>query len=315
MKPPKLAIVVPCYNEEEVLPETIKRLTSIISELSKKEKIADDSFIVFIDDGSQDKTWEIIEKVATESVFIKGIKLSRNFGHQNALLAGMEYVADKCDCMISIDADLQQDETKIEVFIDKFLSGSEIIYGVRNDRRTDSFFKKITALSFYKLMLLMGVNIIKNHADYRLLSNRAVKFLLQFQESNLFLRGLVALIGLKNDYVFFDYRERYAGKSKYTLKKMLSLAWNGITSFSIIPLRLITIGGFLIFLISMLLSLHVLYVALFTDKAVPGWASTVLPIYLLGGIQMLSMGLIGEYIGKIYMETKRRPKYLIDKVI
>lgn len=314
-KLPILSIIVPCYNEEEVLPETIKRLSLVLNELKEKNKIHKSSFLLFIDDGSKDRTWEIIKTQSKNNNFVKGLKLSRNQGHQNALVAGMEYVIDKCDCLISIDADLQQDENSLEYFLDKFLNGAEVVLGIRKDRKGDSFFKKLTALGFYRLMLAMGANVVKNHADYRLLSNRANKSLLKFQEVNLFLRGLVTLIGFKTDYVYFEVKERFAGESKYPFKKMLSFAMDGITSFSVVPLRLITLIGFLVFMVSLVMGLVVLYTALFTDRAVHGWASTVLPIYFIGGIQLLSLGIIGEYIGKIYKETKRRPRYFIEETV
>ncbi|WP_141266846.1 glycosyltransferase family 2 protein [Thermodesulfovibrio sp. Kuro-1] len=313
MQTPKLVIVVPCYNEEEVLPETIVRLTNVMNELMEKQKISRDSFILFVDDGSRDRTWEIIENTAKINSTIRGLKLTRNFGHQNALIAGMEYVVDKCDCLITIDADLQQDENAIGDFLDKYSSGAEIVLGIRKDRKKDGFFKKMTALGFYELMKIFGVRILKNHADYRLLSNRVNKELLKFAEVNLFLRGLITYLGFKTEVVYFDVKERFAGKSKYSFKKMLAFAWDGITSFSVVPLRFITLTGFLIFLATIFMSFYVLYVVFFTDRAVPGWASTVLPMYFLGGVQLLSLGIIGEYIGKIYKETKRRPRYLIEK--
>lgn len=313
MQTPKLVIVVPCYNEEEVLPETIVRLTNVMNELMEKQKISRDSFILFVDDGSRDRTWEIIENTAKINSTIRGLKLTRNFGHQNALIAGMEYVVDKCDCLITIDADLQQDENAIGDFLDKYSSGAEIVLGIRKDRKKDGFFKKMTALGFYELMKIFWVRILKNHADYRLLSNRVNKELLKFAEVNLFLRGLITYLGFKTEVVYFDVKERFAGKSKYSFKKMLAFAWDGITSFSVVPLRFITLTGFLIFLATIFMSFYVLYVVFFTDRAVPGWASTVLPMYFLGGVQLLSLGIIGEYIGKIYKETKRRPRYLIEK--
>jgi len=309
----KLAIVVPCYNEEEVLPRTAKRLLEVLDELINSNKISDESFILFVDDGSKDRTWTIIEDLAKQNTKIKGLKLTRNFGHQNALLAGMEYVFNKCDCLITIDADLQHDEQAIGEFVQKYIDGAEIVFGIRKDRKVDSIFKKLTALIFYQLLLKMGVNIIKNHADYRLISNTALKALLEFKEVNLFLRGLIHLIGFKTDYVFFDVKERFAGQTKYPLRKMLALALDGITSFSVVPLRLITLIGFLIFMGSLIMSGYIFYVAIFTNKSVPGWGSTVLPIYFIGGVQLLSLGIVGEYIGKIYMETKRRPRYIVEK--
>lgn len=310
-----LVLILPCYNEEAVLNETIQRLNKVLDGLVSINKISTNSFMVFVDDGSKDKTWEIIESSSKNNNYVKGLKLSKNQGHQNALLAGMEYVVDKCDCLISLDADLQQDENSIEEFVDKYLDSSEVVLGVRNDRQTDSFFKKMTALGFYKLMESMGVHVVKNHADYRLLSNRANRSLMQFEEVNLFLRGLVPLIGYRTDYVYFDVKDRFAGESKYTLSKMLGFAIDGITSFSVTPLRLISVAGFLVFVFSILMSLYVLGAWLLTDTAVPGWASTVLPIYFLGGVQILSIGIVGEYIGKIYKETKRRPRYFVEKEV
>ena len=315
MKIPKLALVLPVYNEEEVLLETISRLTVVLGDLILKNLISEDSFMIFVDDGSKDKTWELMEQSAQFNKFVKCIKLSRNQGHQNALLAGMEYVVDKCDCMISLDADLQQDENSIEDFLEKYLGGSEVVLGIRNDRKSDGFFKKMTALGFYNIMQAMGVNIVKNHADYRLLSNRANKSLMRFEEVNLFLRGMIPLVGFKTEFVYFDVKDRFAGKSKYTLSKMLGFAIDGITSFSIAPLRIISVIGFLVFFLSMVMGLYVFGAYLFTNNAVPGWASTVLPIYFIGGIQILSLGIIGEYIGKIYKETKKRPRYFIEKEI
>lgn len=309
-----LAIVVPCFNEEAVLNETIIRLSSVRNDLISKSKISDQSFMLFVDDGSKDKTWSIIEDTSKMNRFVRGVKLSKNQGHQNALLAGMESVVDKCDCMISLDADLQDDVNAIFFMIDEFLNGKEIVYGVRAKRDSDTFLKKITAESFYKLMKVFGVDIVFNHADYRLMSNRALQFFLEFSERNLFIRGMVPLIGLQNSVVYYERHERLAGESKYPLKKMLLFAIDGITSFSIIPLRLISILGFLIFFFSIIvMSIYVLGAWLFTDKVVPGWVSTLLPIYLIGGIQLLSIGVVGEYIGKIYKETKKRPRYFVEK--
>jgi len=311
---PKLAVIVPCYNEEQVLYETTKRLSAVLEDLISKNKIKKDSFILYIDDGSGDNTWNIVKYVGRQYSLVKGIRLSKNQGHQNALLAGMEYVEHKCDCLISIDADLQQDEKSMMHFTDSYVNGCDVVLGIRNDRMCDSFFKRATALGFYKLMNLMGVDIIKNHADYRLLSSKAIRMLLSFKEVNLFLRGLVLLIGLKTEYIYFDVKDRYAGKSKYTLKKMFAFAWDGITSFSVVPLRLITLIGFIVFFVSLIMGGSVLY-SVIANKTVQGWASTVLPIYFMGGIQLMCLGVIGEYIGKIYKETKRRPRYFIEDII
>jgi glycosyltransferase involved in cell wall biosynthesis len=308
-----VAIVVPCYNEEDVLDETSARLLGILAQLIGSEKIKSNSYILFVDDGSRDKTWHVIESLSEENPFVKGLKLSRNQGHQNALLAGMENVLNKCDCLISIDADLQDDVQAIKTMIAHFHEGSEVVYGVRSKRDTDTFVKKYTAESFYKISKLFGVDIVFNHADYRLLSNRAAEFLMSFSEKNLFIRGMVPLIGLQTSTVFYERNERFAGESKYPFKKMLSFAIDGITSFSITPLRVITFAGFLIFLFSLLMGGMALYTVLFTDKAVQGWASTVLPIYFIGGIQLLALGIMGEYIGKIYKETKHRPRYFVEK--
>jgi polyisoprenyl-phosphate glycosyltransferase len=311
---PKVALIVPCYNEEEVLTRTMEKLTIVLNSLIDSHKISLDSYIVFIDDGSKDKTWQVIDRLSEKYEHIKGLKLAKNSGHQNALLAGMEFVVDKCDCLISLDADLQQDENSIGKFIDKYLGNNEIVLGIRNDREADGLFKKITALGFYKFMNIAGVDIIKNHADYRLLSNRVNKELLNFKEVNLFLRGLVTLVGFKTDYVYFNVKDRFAGESKYTSLKMLGLALDGITSFSVAPLRLITFFGFIVFIFSIIMSGYIFGVVIFTDQVAPGWASTVLPVYFIGGVQILSIGIVGEYIGKIYKEVKKRPRYLIEEI-
>ena len=314
-KIPLLGVVVPCFNEEAVLPETIKRFSEIFENLIEKNIIVKDSFILFVDDGSKDKTWDLIKHSAKKNPFVRGIKLSKNQGHQNALLAGMNEVLNRCDCMISIDADLQQDPKAMEEMLEKYKEGYEVVLGVRDSRDTDSFFKKFTAQSYYRVMQLMGVDIETNHADYRLLSNRALQFFLKFREKNIFIRGMVKLIGLKSTKVIFKNADRFAGESKYPLKKMLQFAWNGITSFSLMPLKIITFVGFVIFLITIGLSFYVFYSVYISDTAVPGWASTVLPMYFLGGIELLALGIIGEYIGKIYVEVKDRPLYFIEERI
>lgn len=309
--PPQLAIIVPCYNEEDVLASTTKKLVSCIQHLLQLKKIDSNSKVIYIDDGSKDNTWDVIEQLALKNNCISGIKLSRNCGHQNALLAGL-FTA-KGDALISIDADLQDDVEVIESMIDDYLSGSEIVYGVRSNRQTDTFFKRNTASLFYKLMLLLGVDVIDNHADFRLMSRMAVEKLKEFKEVNLFIRGLIPLIGFSSSVVEYERKERTAGNSKYPFFKMLGFALNGITSFSIVPLRMITVLGVLLFIVSMLISGWVLGVKLFTDSSVPGWASTVLPIYFIGGIQIFCIGIIGEYLGKLYMESKNRPRYIIEK--
>jgi glycosyltransferase involved in cell wall biosynthesis len=309
----QLSIVLPSYNEEEVLNETASRLLSLFKILIKKEKIDISSRICFVDDGSRDKTWQIIEELSKENLHVSGIKLSRNRGHQNALLAGLFNVDG--DIVISIDADLQDDINIIEEMIDSYTNGNDIVYAVRKERKTDTAFKRATAEGFYKVMHLMGVDIVFNHADYRLMSRRAIEHLKEFKEVNLFLRAMIPLVGFKSDSVYYDRAERFAGESKYPLKKMLSFAWDGITSFSVMPLRFITAVGFLIFVATLIMSGWVLWIKLFSQEAVPGWASTVLPIYFIGGIQVLSIGIVGEYIGKIYMETKERPRFIIEKTI
>jgi len=311
----KLLICSPCFNEEECLIETISRLKSILTELKAQRLIESESKILFVDDGSVDKTWEIIKNAAKKDEDILGIKFSKNFGHQYALLAGIEFAALNNFDIITIDSDLQQDETKIIEFVKKRINGAEIIYGVRIDRKTDTFFKRKTAQLFYSFMQKLGVKIIENHADYRLLSSKAANTLANFKETNLFLRGLIPLIGFKSDVVYFEVKERFAGKTKYSLKKMLDLALDGIASLSFVPLRLIFFVGFVSFIFSLSLIFYSLYIVLFTDKAVPGWASTIIPIYLLGGIQLLSLGIIGEYLSRIYLETKRRPRYIIEEQI
>ena len=314
-KKPILSIVVPCYNEEDILSKTTKCLSEKLSNLIKLSKINEKSFIVFVDDGSKDKTWEVITDFILHNSNIKGVKLSKNYGHQNALMAGMNFVKNKCDCLITIDADLQQDIDAVDLFIEKYLEGNEVVYGVRKDRKNDSLFKKITANLFYGFMSFMGVDIIKNHADFRLFSKRANNSVLMYKETNIFLRSIVPLIGFKSEKVYFKVSKRDAGVTKYTSKRMFIFAIDAITSFSIIPLRIITFVGLLVSLFSIIMIFYNLCVVLFTNKSVHGWASTVLPIYFIGGVQLLSLGIIGEYIGKIYKETKKRPLYFIDKVL
>ncbi len=309
----QLSIVLPSYNEEEVLYETSSRLLKLFEKLIEKKKIDDASRICFVDDGSRDKTWSIIEELSAKHLHVSGIKLSRNRGHQNALLAGLFTV--EGDVVISIDADLQDDIEIIEEMIDSYNEGNDIVYAVRKKRTTDTAFKRASAEGFYKLMHLMGVDIVFNHADYRLMSRRAIEELKNFKEVNLFLRAMIPFVGFSSSNVYYDRAERFAGESKYPLKKMLSFAWDGITSFSVMPLRFITATGFIIFIATLMMSAWVLWIKLFSEEAVPGWASTVLPIYFIGGIQVLSIGIVGEYIGKIYMETKERPRFIIEKII
>ncbi len=309
----KLYIVVPCYNEQEVLPETSKRLKKKMTDLMEKGIVDSESRIMFVDDGSRDQTWSLISELAKEDAIFAGVKLSRNQGHQNALLAGLMTAKQYADCVISMDADLQDDIDAVDAFLQKFADGNDVVYGVRSSRKTDSAFKRITAQGFYKFMKLLGVDIVYNHADYRLMSKRALDALEEFTEANLFLRGIVPLVGFKWDIVEYERHERFAGKSKYPLKKMLAFAFDGITSFSVRPIRLITGCGFLIFLAS-LISLVVLLIIKLAGQTVLGWTTLMASIWLIGGIQLLSLGVIGEYIGKIYKETKRRPHYIIETI-
>lgn len=304
-------LVVPCYNEEEVLNETSLRLKEKINFLIQSNKISKESKIVFIDDGSKDKTWTIIEELHNSNNLFSGVKLSRNKGHQNALLAGLMTVKDKCDAVISLDADLQDDINAIDEFIEKFDNGCDVVYGVRSSRKKDSFFKRFTAQSFYKVMKTLGVDIVYNHADYRLMSKRALDALEDFKEVNLFLRGIVPLIGYKSDTVMYERNERFAGESKYPLKKMLAFAFEGITSFSVKPIRMVLAAGLLMFIGSLIAMLYYL-VLWILGKTIQGWATIVMSIWMLGGIQLLCLGIIGEYIGKIYMESKSRPKFIIE---
>lgn len=306
----RLGIVVPCYNEEEVLPETIARLAALVRGLIEKGRIAPESGVYYVDDGSRDATWKIIQDAAAREAGVHGIKLSRNRGHQNALLAGLEGA--QGDAIISVDADLQDDLGVIEKMVDLYVGGAEIVYGVRESRTTDTIFKRITAEFYYRLLARMGVQIVFNHADYRLMSRRALQALERFGEVNLFLRGIIPQLGFTTATVTYARGERFAGESKYPLRKMLALAANGITSFSVVPLRLIAGLGLLISSFSALMIGWIVVGKLFND-VIPGWASSVVPIYLLGGVQLLSIGIIGEYIGKIYLETKRRPRFLIEE--
>ena len=310
-----LYLVIPCYNEEEVLHETAKRLLKKVSTMITSELISDKSKILFVNDGSKDKTWSIIKELHSTNDIFCGINLSRNRGHQNALLAGLMVAKEYSDMTISLDADLQDDIDVIDKFVQQYYDGCDIVYGVRSSRQTDTIFKRTTALTFYKLMRILGVDMVYNHADYRLMSKRALKGLSQYKEVNLFLRGIVPLIGYKYSSVEYERHERFAGKSKYPLKKMIAFALDGITSLSIKPIRIITGLGFAIFFISVLALIYTLVVK-FTGTTVTGWTSLTLSIWMLGGIQLLSLGVIGEYVGKMYNETKRRPRFIIsDKLI
>ena len=310
-----LYLVIPCYNEEEVLHETAKRLLIKMNDMIKSNAISEDSKILFVNDGSKDKTWRIVESLHQENNIFSGVNLSRNRGHQNALLAGLMTAVEYADMTISLDADLQDDIDVIDKFVEEYYSGSDVVYGVRSSRETDTFFKRTTALGFYKFMKILGVDMIYNHADYRLMSKRALEGLRQFKEVNLFLRGMVPLIGYKYSIVEYERHERFAGESKYPLKKMIAFALDGITSLSIKPIRIITGLGFSISFVSIIALIYSLIVK-FLGHTVTGWTSLTLSIWMLGGIQLLCLGVIGEYIGKMYNETKQRPRFIIsDKLI
>lgn len=311
-KLPILYIVVPCYNEEEVLYETTKRLKVKLKEIIKSKKVSNQSRVMYVNDGSKDKTWDIIKEINNNEELFTGISLSRNRGHQNALLAGLLTAKDYADVVISMDADLQDDIDAIEKMIDKYHEGNDIVYGARSTRKKDSFFKRHTAETFYKLMKYLGIDCVYNHADYRLTSKKVLDEFSNFKEVNLFLRGMFPLVGFKSDIVYYERNERYAGNSKYPLKKMLNFAWDGITSFSVKPLRLICILGFIILFISIAIMIYSVIRKL-TGNTVPGWTFLSISIWFIGGIQMISIGIIGEYIGKIYQETKRRPRYIISE--
>ncbi|MBQ7431476.1 MAG: glycosyltransferase family 2 protein [Butyrivibrio sp.] len=314
MREKRLFCVVPCYNEEEVLPETSSRLKRKVNELIQQGLVSQDSRIVFVNDGSKDATWSIISRLHEEDEIFQGINLSRNRGHQNALLAGLMTVKSICDMAISLDADLQDDIDAIDEMVKKYHEGIDVVYGVRSSRQTDTFFKKATAEGFYKLMNAMGANTVYNHADYRLMSKRALEGLAQFGEVNLFLRGIVPMIGYPTDVVYYERAERFAGESKYPLKKMLAFATEGITSLSTQPIKMITGLGFFIFFVSIVVLIYCL-VRYFNGQTIPGWTTTVLSVWAIGGLIMISLGIIGEYIGKIYLETKSRPRYIIESYL
>lgn len=309
-----LYVVVPCYNEEEVLYETTKQLKEKMEKLIENKKISKKSKVMYVNDGSKDKTWNIIKEINQKDKLFTGINLSRNKGHQNALLAGLMTAKNNADIVISMDADLQDDINAIDEMIEKYYDGCDIVYGVRSKRQTDTWFKRVTAEGFYKFMHLMGIDVVYNHADYRLTSKRVLEDFSNFREVNLFLRGMFPLIGYKSDIVYYERKERFAGDSKYPLKKMLNFAWDGITSFSVKPIRLILNIGICIFALSMLMLLSCLILIL-TGNVVKEWLFIVGSIWLVSGIQMISMGIVGEYIGKIYNETKQRPRYIIESIL
>ncbi len=309
---PTVYFVIPCYNEEEVLPETVRRLTDKLYAMQSAGLAGENSRMLLVDDGSKDKTWELISRFHKENPVVEGVKLAHNRGHQNALLCGLMTAMESCDCAISLDADLQDDIEVLDEFVKKYLDGCDVVYGVRNKRETDTWFKRTTAEGFYKVMKGLGVDVVFNHADYRLMSKRALEGLSEYREVNLFLRGMVPLIGYRSDYVYYDRHERFAGESKYPLKKMIALALDGITSFSVKPLKLISNLGILISILSVFGLLYAL-ISYFAGWAVSGWTAIVCSIWLLGGLQMLCLGVVGGYIGKIYSEVKARPRYRVEE--
>lgn len=306
-----LYVIIPCYNEEAVIEHTVEELTPVLEDLTRGEKIAPGSRVLLVDDGSKDTTWEKIEALHQTNPYVCGLKLAHNRGHQNALMAGLMEARNYCDCAVSMDADLQDDIHALEAFVDRFNEGTDIVYGVRNKRDTDTFFKRTTALGFYKVMRLLGVDTVYNHADYRLMSRRALDALSDYKEVNLFLRGIVPMIGYSTDYVYYDRIERYAGESKYPFRRMLSFAMDGITSFSVRPLRMIAAAGIVIGCLSVIGLLYAV-ISKLCGVAVSGWTAIVCSIWLLGGIQLFCTGVVGEYIGKIYSEVKARPRYRVE---
>ena len=310
----RLYIVVPCYNEEEVLPETARRLKAKVEGMVQAGKIAPDSRVLLVNDGSRDRTWSIISQLHQADPLFSGVNLTRNRGHQNALLAGLMTARDRCNMAISMDADLQDDIDAVDAMVDKYYAGCDIVYGVRSSRKKDTFFKRFTAEGFYHLMNALGAETVFNHADYRLMSRRALEGLAQFQEVNLFLRGIVPMIGYPTATVAYERGERFAGESKYPLKKMLSFALEGITSLSTKPIRLITGLGFFLFLVSLAMLVYSI-VRWATGATIMGWASLICSVWAIGGLILLSLGVIGTYIGKIYLETKARPRFLIQEVL
>ena len=314
MKAPVLYIVIPCYNEEEALPITAEKLIALTDDMIGRDLIDANSRITLVDDGSRDRTWQVISDLCKRDKRFEGVKLAHNAGHMNALWAGMTMAAKKCDCVITIDADLQDDINAMYGFLEKYSEGADVVSGVRSSRKKDTFFKRTTAQGFYKLMNRMGVEMVYNHADYRLLSRRALEALLSFGEVNMFLRGMVPMLGFNTAIVEYERGERVAGESKYPLKKMIAFAMEGITSLSNKPIRLVTLAGVICGLLGVVMAIYVL-VSLFRGHSVAGWASIMMSIWLLGGMQLVALGLIGEYVGKIYMETKRRPKFILEEYV
>ncbi len=313
MEKPLLAIVIPCFNEELCIKETTEKLFGVLNDLIKKDKINKESYLYFVDDGSKDNTWSIIENLHNSNSLVKGLKFVKNFGNQRAIIAGLEAVREVgCDCVVTIDADLQQDEWSIEKLIDKYMQGYDIVSGIRNDRNTDSFFKKFTALAFYKVMNILGANIPVNHSDYRLVSRHALNIMSQYNERDLFLRGFFNDVGLKTAYVTFDVKPRMSGVSKFNFFSLMGLALNGITSYSIIPLRFVTVLGFCMALFGFLVGIETVIEKLFWHNSPNGWATTIILLCVFGGIQLFCLGLIGEYVGQVYREVKGRPRYIKD---
>ena len=312
MQTPKLFIVIPCYNEQEALPITASRLTALTDDMISKSIIAPESRVVLVDDGSRDDTWRVISDLHRQNPRFEGVKLAHNAGHMNALWAGMTLSEERCDCVITIDADLQDDPEAMYGFLEEYRKGADVVYGVRSSRKKDTFFKRTTARGFYKLMGGLGVELVYDHADYRLLSQRALRALLSFGEVNMFLRGMVPMLGFKTARVYYERGERVAGESKYPLRKMLAFAMEGITSLSNRPIRYVLLLGVLCALLGVAMGVYTL-ISLFRGHTVRGWASTMMSIWLLGGLQLIALGVIGEYIGKIYMETKRRPKFILEE--
>ena len=311
----KLGIIIPCYNEESGLEETTLRLEALLNEMIQEGSIDNESFVCYVDDGSSDNTWQLIEKFQKNSPLFKGLKLSRNFGHQNALIAGLMQFKESADGLISMDADLQDDITLVKSFVSKYKEGYDVVYGVRDDRTTDTAFKRGTAGLFYTFQKFMGIESIPNHADYRFLSTKALNALANFKEINLFLRGIVPLLGFRSCSLYYKRAQRFAGETKYPLKKMLYFALDGIASFSIMPLRLITFTGFILFMLSLIAIVWILIEKFLLGNTIQGWSSILISIYLIGGIQMMSLGIIGEYVGRTFQQGKQRPRYIIDKEI
>lgn len=314
MQTPRLAVIIPCFNEELCIEQTSKRLLEVLVMLINKGKITNDSYLYFIDDGSTDKTWEIIEYLHSQTPMIKGKKFIRNYGNQKAIVAGLEGVRNLgCDCVVSIDADLQQDELAIERFVDEYLNGFDIVLGIRNNRKTDGFVKKTTAVMFYKLMNILGAKIPVNHSDYRLVSNKALEVMKLYQEKDLFLRGFFYEVGLKTTTINFDVKPRMAGASKFNFMSLMALALNGITSFSIVPLRIIAVLGFIMFVLSIIVGLETIYEKIFLGDSPNGYATMIIMLTFFGGLQIFCLGVIGEYVGQVYREVKSRPRYITDK--